>query len=238
MPRGHWEGNVFKRPTRSYWEGSVRLGGRRYYVTGRTRQEVLDRIRELVARHAWGLLAPPSRLTLGEWLGEWLRQGEGRWRPSTLRRRRQALAPVLGELGQVRLSRLSPLHVLRALASLRERGVGSRTVQLAHATLHTALEEAREMGLLADNPCSRVPRPRHEPREARDWTLEDMRAFLASALGDGRPLALGLALMLLTGLRPGEMLGLRWEDVDWDGEALRVRRSISWAGSEWHEGPP
>ena len=45
-------------------------------------------------------------------------------------------------------------------------------------------------------------------------------------------------MMLLSGLRPGEMLGLRWEDIDWDAEALRVRRSLTWAGSTWHIGRP
>jgi integrase len=70
------------------------------------------------------------------------------------------------------------------------------------------------MGVIADNPCARVPRPRHEAREAQDWGLEDMRRFLRAALEDSRPLAWMLALMLMTGLRPGEALGLRWEDID------------------------
>lgn len=238
MPRGRHEGNVFKRPTRNYWEGSVSLGGRRYYVTGKTRQEVIDKLRALVMRHTQGTLCPPSRLTLGEWAREWLRQGEGRWRPSTHRRRRQVLSPVVERLGRVRLARLSPLHIASLLEDLRREGMGTRSLELCWATLHTCLEDAVEMGLLGSNPVSRVPRPRHQPREGQDWTLEDMRAFLRACLEDGRPLAWGLGLMLLSGLRPGEMLGLRWEDIDWDAEALKVRRAITWAGSTWHLGRP
>ena len=236
MPRGRHEGNVFKR--RSYWEGSVRLGGRRYYVTGKTRQEVVDKLRALVFRHTQGLLSPPSRMTVGEWAREWLRQGEGRWRPSTHRRRRQVLSPVVERLGRVRLSRLSALHIASLLEDLRREGMGTRSLELCWATLHSCLEEAKEMAILADNPVSRVPRPQHQPREGQDWTLDDMRRFLRAALEDLRPLAAMLGLMLMTGLRPGEALGLRWEDIDWDSEALKVKRSVTWAGSTWHVGRP
>jgi len=236
MPRGRWEGTVFKR--RRYWEGAISLGGQRYWVTGKTRGEVVEKLRALVQRHEMGQLAPPTRLTVGEWCREWLQAGQTRWRPSTLRRREQALSPLLERLGQVRLAKLSPVHLLRALQELATAGVGSRTVQMAYDTLRAALEDAKEMGVIADNPALRTPRPRHEPREAQDWGLEEIRRFLRVALEDDRPLSWGLALMLMTGLRPGEMLGLRAEDVDWDAEALRVRRAIVWAGSQWHEGPP
>ena len=238
MPRGRHEGTVYKRPSRSYWEGSVMLGGRRYHVTGRTRAEVVERLRELVGRHREGLLSPPSRLTLGQWVDDFLREAEGRLRPKTLETYRSELLALSSLLGGVRLGRLTPLHVQRALLELRERGKGTRRLQLAWAALHACLERAREMGILGDNPVSRVPRPQHQPREAQDWSLEDMRRFLGAALDDDRPLSSMLALMLMTGLRPGEALGLRWEDIDWDAEALKVKRSVTWAGSTWHIGRP
>ena len=242
MPRrARGEGTVYKRPSRGYWEAQVRLGGRRYTVTARTRAEAVERLRELAARHQNGTLAPPSKLTLAQWAEEWLTRKGREWRPSTLRRARQALAPVVAVVGWQRwqrLQRLSPLHLSRCLDALRQGGLGTRTLALAYAHLHTCLEDAVKMGLLGSNPASRVPRPRHEPREAQDWSLDDMRRFLRTALEDSRPLAWMLALMLMTGLRPGEALGLRREDVDWDAEALRVRRSLTWAGSTWHIGRP
>jgi integrase len=148
------------------------------------------------------------------------------------------LRPLLARLGRVRLGALSPLHIAAALEELRREGMGSRSLELCWLTLHAALEEARGMGVVAQNPVARTPRPRHERREAKDWGLEDMRRFLAACLGDGRPLALMLALSLLSGLRVGELLGLQWGDVDLEKGTLAVRRSVTWAGSEWHEGPP
>jgi len=237
MPRrGNHEG-TYRRKGRG-WQAAIRLGGHRYWVSGRTRRECQEKLLALIERHRRGQLAPPLRLTLGEWCDLWLREGEARWRPTTLRRRRQVLSPLLLRMGRLRLSRLEPLHLAAALEELQREGMGSRSLELCWATLHACLEEAVRRGLLGYNPIQRVPRPRHQPREARDWTLEDMKRFLQAALEDGRPLAWGLALMLMAGLRVGELLGLRWEDVDWAAGALRVRRSVTWAGSTWHIGKP
>ncbi|MCS7276628.1 MAG: site-specific integrase [Dehalococcoidia bacterium] len=229
--RANHEGTYVHR--RGRWEAAVRIAGRRYWVSGRTRQECRDKLQALLLRHQAGELAPPSRLTLGEWCQQWL--GQGRWRPSTLRRYRQVLAPLLARLSHVRLSRLEPWPIAAVLASL---DMGGRSKELAHVVLHACLSEAVKLGLIATNPMSRVPRPRHQKPEAKDWGLEDMRQWLREALEDATPLASLLALMLLTGLRPGEALGLRWDDIDLERGTLTVRRSVTWAGSTWHEGKP
>lgn len=77
--RGNHEGSY--RARNGYWEASIRLGGRRYYVTGRTRRECQEKVQNLLRRHGLGILSPPSRLTLEEWASLWLREGERRWRP-------------------------------------------------------------------------------------------------------------------------------------------------------------
>lgn len=229
--RANHEGTYVHR--RGRWEAAVRIAGRRYWVSGRTRQECRDKLQALLLRHQAGELAPPSRLTLGEWCQQWL--GQGRWRPSTLRRYRQVLAPLLARLSHVRLSRLEPWPIAAVLASL---DMGGRSKELAHVVLHACLSEAVKLGLIATNPMSRVPRPRHQKPEAKDWGLEDMRQWLREALEDATPLASLLALMLLTGLRPGEALGLRWDDIDLERGTLTVRRNVTWAGSTWHIGRP
>lgn len=157
---------------------------------------------------------------------------------TTLRRREQVLRPVLGRLGRMRLGRLSPLHISSLLVELQEEGMGSRSLELAWLTLHACLEEAVKRGLLGYNPCRQAPRPKHEKGEARGWRLEEMRRFLQVALKDPNHMSQMLALMLLTGLRPGEALGLQWGDVDLEQGTLTVRRSLTWAGSEWHIGAP
>jgi integrase len=237
MPRRANGEGTYRRKGKG-WQAAIRLGGQRYWVSGRTRRECQEKVMALLLRHQQGSLSPPSRLTLGEWASLWLRQGEGRWRPTTLERRRQVMGPLLERVGKLRLVRLMPLHLAAALEELRRRGMGSRSLELCWATLHACLEDARKMGIIGDNACARTPRPRHQPREGRVWTLADMRCFLQAALEDSRPLALMLALSLLTGLRLGELLGLRWDDLDLEGGTLTVRRAVAWAEGTWHEGPP
>jgi integrase len=217
------------------------LSGHRYSVYGRTAAEARSKLHELVHRHRLGELPalPPRRpLTLSEWAGQWLRDCDGRLRPRTVFTYRQAIAPLLALVGHLRLDRLEPLHFHYALSVLREKGLGSRTLQQGYTYLRACLETARKLGLIASNPLARVPRPRHERQQAKDWGLEDMRAWLRAALDDGTPLASMLALMLLTGLRPGEASGLQWGDVDVEAATLTVRRSVTWAGSQWHIGRP
>ncbi len=233
--RGQSEG-TYRRKGKG-WQAAVMLGGRRYWLSAPTLQEARRQVRELVLRHQAGELAPPTRYTLAQWCQAWLEEARGRLRPSTVHDYQRSLSPLLPLLGRQRLRDISPAHVQAALLRLRGQ-VGERRREKAWVALHACLEAARRLGLITSNPCAQVGRPRPERREARDWTLADMRRFLAVALEDGRPLASMLALMLLTGLRPGEAMGLRWEDVDMEAAALTVRRSVTWAGREWHVSRP
>jgi len=232
---GH-EGNVRQRGRT--WEASVSLGGRRFYVYGRTRAEAVERLRELVERHRLGQLAPPTRMTFAEWAERYLEGCRQRLRPNTLDSYRDALRALLPHLGRVRLQRLTPLHVQAALSALAEAGRGRRFLALAYGALHSCLEQAVRLGLLGSNPCRRVARPPYRRREGSDWSMADMRRFLAVAASDPRPTARMLAFMLLTGLRPGEAIGLKWADLDWEGATLTVRRSLSYTSGGWHEAGP
>jgi integrase len=176
---------------------------------------------------------------VGEWVEEWLRLQEGRLRPTTLRTYRQVLLPLMPHLGRLRLTALSPLHIAQALEGLRRQGKGARQVAMAYAYLRACLRAAVALGLLAQDPSQRVPRPREERREAQDWTLGGMRRFLEVCLKDGRPISLMLGFMLLSGLRPGEAAGLQWGDVDMRAGTLTVRRAVVWEGNtRFHLHPP
>jgi integrase len=84
------------------------------------------------------------------------------------------------------------------------------------------------------NPLDRVPKPRCQAEERPTWGLEDIRRFLRTAAASEHQLGPMFALQLLTGLRPGEAVGLQWQDVDLKVGVLHVRRAVVWAGSRWH----
>ena len=127
-------------------------------------------------------------------------------------------------IGGTRLSKLTPLHVQSLYSSLERDGKSARLRQLVHSTLRNALGQALRWGLIGRNPCDAVEKPRASRPTMRVLDAKEVAALLKAARGD-RLEALYI-LALSTGLRRGELFGLRWEDVDFEARALLVRRTL------------
>lgn len=214
----------------------------RRYVSGRTRAEVVRRMAELRAAAAGGF---PTGETTGEYLARWVEAVRPGLRPSTHREYARHAAVYWAPLARVELARLTPGHVERTMARLRERGLpggaarplSAQTVAHARSTLRRALSDAMRDGLVARNAASLARPPRVERREMRALTAAEASALVEATRDDEwGPL---FAVALGTGLRAGELAGLRWSDVDLDGRSLVVRRSLARAaGGGWALGEP
>ena len=120
---------------------------------------------------------------------------------------------LIPRLGAIRLESLDFADVTRFLGALRKDGVGERTQQLCHNILRAALKRAVRARIIRANPMDGIPAPRHDRREVAPWTREESTAVIAAAAA-GRFGAL-YVLVIRLGLQfPGEVLGLRWTDVD------------------------
>lgn len=138
-------------------------------------------------------------------------------------------------LGHRSLAQLSPRDIQSTYAQLQARGLSARTVRYAHSVLHSALDQAVKWKLIRENPAKTVDLPRFQQREMRVLTARQARAFLGAAAHD-RWHALW-HLLLTTGMRPGEALGLRWADVE--GDKLRIRRNLVRLGNgRWETKEP
>ncbi|MGI5836440.1 MAG: site-specific integrase, partial [Chloroflexota bacterium] len=171
MPRkSNGEGCITRRPN-GLWQASLQLDGKRRTVYGKTRQEVADKLRTLQgAARENGHLPDPGRLTLQEYLHQWLEQAEGRLRPKTRQEYIDvANVHILPHIGPVRLSRLTPLHLARLYTRLQKDGVSSFRREKAHTLLHKLLADAHKWGLLANNPAALVDGPKREHRERQLW---------------------------------------------------------------------
>jgi integrase len=208
------------------------------------RADVLDRLRR-------DTYVEQSTLTLEPWVrGSWLDMVEPQLKASTFHSYRRNLElHLLPRLGELRLGELSPVLVTRAYAEIlssgRRRGrakgtaLSATTVRYLHAILHRSLADAVLAGLLEDNPASRAKVPRHSSASApeqRCWDAAELSRFLE--LTDHLPLSLAWRLAAMTGMRRGEVLGLRWRDLSDDGQRLFVRRSLVAVGSELRETTP
>jgi integrase len=127
-------------------------------------------------------------------------------------------------LGGVYLSKLSPVHIQGLLGSLERRDVTARVRQQVYALLHCALGRAAAWNLIPSNPCSVISRPRVSRRPVRALNAEEVRRLLRAATGDRLEALYSLAVA--TGLRQGELFGLKWSDIDLGSGQLRVQGTL------------
>lgn len=172
-----------------------------------------------------GVQTEPNRLTVATFVEEWLAGETHRLKPTTVESYRGIIARhIVPDLGALRLTALTPRHLARWQTMLRDRGLGPSRLTGVWNVLHGALAHAVRLQLLPRNPASNVPPPRQVTRErAGIWDESQARQFLT--LVRGHPLEAAFVLVLATGLRKGELLGLRWRDVDLDAATLMVRQA-------------
>jgi integrase len=234
--RGQGEGSVFYRADKDRWVGSINLGwqnGRRvrrsYY--GKTRREVQERLQRALREAQDGVQPGLRRETVAAYLAAWLEAVEPTVRPSTLRRYHQLVRyQLIPNLGRTPLSRLTPGDVEAMLRKLSADGLSDRTVHHARAVLRTALARAVRHGLVARNAAALAQGPRVEHREVRALSPDEVRRFLTAVRGHRHEALFTVAVA--TGMRQGELLGLRWSDVDHVGGTLSVRHALQWIERE------
>lgn len=229
--RGPGEGSIFKR-TDGRWVGQLDLGyvdtpqGRRRRsrtVYGTTRADVAHRLTKLLREQHTGTLANDGGLTVGDFLTGWL--ARKRVRPSTRRGYQTWVEQhLIPSLGRIRLEKLQPQDVDTMVNAKLAAGLAPRTVHHIRAVLRAALAQAVRYELVPRNVATLsnpVPVPDHEMRV---FTPAEARAFLAAVEGDRLEALYGVVLAL--GLRQGEALGLRWEDVDLESRRLIVANAL------------
>lgn len=219
--------------------GVTRDDGSRHYILKRgylTRPAAAKALREALAQLDAGTHVAPNRITVQQHLGEWL---DGlRKSPSTVASYRKNMRlHVVPHIGALRLDQVTGTR-LTALYRQLERegrvdgagGLSARTVRYVHTILHSALGAAVRDGRLAVNPADKATPP--TAREAASpemstWSSEQLQAFLGWSASTDDELYPAWLLLAITGVRRGELLGLRWIDVDFDAETVAIRRSAT-----------
>lgn len=202
-------------------------GPKRKTLYGKTRREVDEKRTVAKADRDKGLLFAADSLTLGRYLERWLADSVRDTVKATTyetyeRLMRLHLVPALRRL---KLKNLTPAHVRGLYREKLDSGLSASSVQRVHALLHKALQQAVNDGLVPRNVTEAVRAPKQSRKEIPTLTREQARAFLEAAKGDRLETLYVLAIH--TGLRQGELLGLKWDDVDLDRGTLQVRRILS-----------
>jgi len=230
LKNGLWQARI------TYHEDGV-VKRKAFY--GKTRKEAQEKLTEALANLQRGLpLAPNEKQTVGEFIQHWLETvAKGQLRPNTYESYCQVFRiRILPHIGGVRLTKLTPQHISGMYAKLQESGLSARSAQYAHAVLHKALNQAVRWNLIPRNPADLVDAPKPKRKELDILSPEQAEALIQAAKGE-RLEAL-FVLAITTGLRKGELLGLKWQDVDWNEGKLHVRRALTSVKGGFLEQPP
>ena len=192
-----------------------------------TKRDAQDALAQWRVEQRQGLLVERSDQTVAQMMAYWLETHAATKKPRTVANYTDATRwYILPFIGTLKIQDLQPKHIVAWHATLRKAGKSPHAIGLAHQRLSQALDQAETLGLVPRNVAAKVKPPQQEQRPERPtWTVPQARAFLATArahCGYGPIFRVALA----TGMRRGELLGLRWADIDWQAGLLHIRQSI------------
>lgn len=229
--RGNGEGAIYQRESDGKWCASVDLGygngkRKRKVIYGETRKEVAAKLKALHRDQAAGVNLTPQQQTVKQFLENWLeetvkRQVRVRTYTKYVQDVNHHIVPALGRL---QLSKLTPDHVQKMLNHLSDNGLSYNSVRNVRAALRCALNQALRYGYVVRNVATLVDIPGDVTFKPQPLTYEQAQQLLVDAKGDRLEALFRIALGL--GPRKGEILGLRWEDVDLIGATLRISGSL------------
>lgn len=230
--RGNNEGSIGRRKD-GLWQASIIIGRdpltgklKRAFFYAKTHKEAADKLTKALRDKAQGTFVAPHKLTLGEWLDTWLHEyKKPSVRPLTFDSYEALVrCHIKPTLGHIPLQDLRPEHLQRLYNDKRKAGLSPRTVRYIHAVIHGALEQAMKSQLLVRNVSEATILPSDVKREMHPLSLDQVRQLLTT-IGQDR-LFPAIWLELGTGLRRGELLALRWPDVDLEMGLLQVKQSL------------
>ena len=201
--------------------------GKRKVIYGKTRKEVQGKLKVVLHDQQHGTLVTLAPQTLAQFLTDWLENTHRRLlRPRTYERYREAVyLHLVPNLGEIQLQKLTARQVQAFYTKQADEGLAPATNIYYHSVLHNALDTAVKWGLVVRNVCDLVAPPRKERFEIQPLTMEQMQHLLATLRGHKWEALYTLAMA--TGMRRGELLGLKWQDINFEAGRLQVRRVLS-----------
>ena len=225
--RANGEGTIYQRKD-GRWVASISLNnGKRKSIYCKTQKEAVKAARQTNQQKDQGTLLFSEDQTLNDFLTAWLRDTvRNNVRERTYGRYREiVMLHILPTLGKVTLQKLIPQQLQMLYNQKLEEGYAPQTVKHIHRVLHKALSDALKWQLVVRNVCDAVSAPRVPRKEMQVLSGKQGQQFLEAAKGD--PLEALYVLALTTGMRQGELLALKWEDVDLTTGTLQVKRTIT-----------
>ena len=254
--RANGEGNIRKRKD-GRWEGRYTAGhdpetGKPIYknVLGRTQAEAKAKLKAAIEETKSLDITKAGKYTVGAWMDEWFENyAKIKVRPSSHQTYRGYIDNhIKPNIGKIPLEKLTSLELQKLYKKMLEKGrvdrieskhqdkgLSPKTVRNIHQIIASAMKLAKEQRLIVADPTEGCALPKLEHREMKTLPVEQLTSFLREAKDSG--VFEMYYVELATGLRRGELLGLKWEDIDFEHGNLRVKRQIARINGEVVEAP-
>jgi integrase len=225
--RGNGEGTIYERPNGTYAATFTLDEGKRKTIYAKTYKEAQEKLRKALYEQQQGILITAPQQTVAQFLTDWLENTQRQSvRPRTYERYEEIVRlHIIPVLGRHKLQSLSAQQVQGFYTKKSKEGFAALTVISFHNLLHKALDMAMKWNLVAKNVCKAVTPPRRQRFEVTSLTLEQIQKLFAVV--EGHRLEALFKLALATGMRRGEILGLKWQDIDFAKGTLQIRRVLS-----------
>ena len=254
--RSNGEGNIRKRKD-GRWEGRYTAGhdpitGKQVFknVLGKTQAEVKEKLKKALAESQKLDFTKQGKYTVAQWMEEWFENVcKIKVRPSSHQTYRgyidNHIAPNIGKIPLEKLSTMDLQKLYRKLmdkgrverieSEHQPKGLSAKTVRNINQVISSAMDFAVAQKIISENPCKNVSLPKLEHKEMQTIPAEQLQAFLQEAKSTG--VYEMYYIELATGLRRGELLGLKWTDIDWKNGIIKVRRQVARVNGEIVEAP-
>ena len=254
--RANGEGSIRKRKD-GRWEGRYTAGhdpatGKQIFknVLGKTQAEVKEKLKKALVEAGQIDFTKSGKYTVGTWMDEWFENvAKIKVRPSSHQTYRgyidNHIKPNIGNIPLEKLTTMDLQRLYRTLltkgrverieAENQPSGLSAKTVRNINQVISSALDLAVVQKIIPSNPTDACELPKVEHREMQTIPEEQLQAFLTEAKATG--VYEMYYIELATGLRRGELLGLKWQDIDWKNGIIKVRRQIARVDGQIVEAP-
>lgn len=207
------------------WEGRYTASdGKQHSVYALTQEACTAALRASMSEVDDGSWREPSKLTVSEWLDIWLKDYQTETSERTINKYKSIAKHFKKSIGTIKLTKLAPIHVRRMVKDMENDGLKASSIDNYCRIFRTAMNRAVEAKIIKENPADNVKLPKPINRQFVIIDREEIPLFLNEI--KKTPYENEYTVMLLTGMRIGEVRGLKWSDIDFKTGTVHVQRQL------------
>ncbi|TCJ00481.1 tyrosine-type recombinase/integrase [Cytobacillus praedii] len=203
----------------------------------KTKKEASTALVEAENEFNKGTFIEPTKSLYSDYLNDWFKGKKTKIAKQTATVYEHHInTKIIPKLGNIPLAKLTPLHLDNFVNELVAEGLASATIKKSFEVIRSSLCYARDLEIVNRNVAEKIKLPSNPKQEMKVWNEDEFNQFIKVAKKDTSNYYIVFYLALMTGMRQGEILGLRWSDIDFENEILIIQQTLSHDGKEFLKG--